>query len=515
MLKYYIIFGYLALIMMVGLLFSKQKDTKNFFVAGKSMHWFPVAISYVASLVSAISFMALPLWTWEHGMLPAFNEIFVVLFALPIIVFIFLPLYGRIGLISIYEFLEHRFSLLIRIAGSFLFLLSRFLWLGMVIYIPSKTLGYITGMQTWHLILIIGFLATIYTCVGGMKAVIWTDVVQFVILFSGVLLVLATVCGRFEGGLSEVVQQGIALDKIKFFRWSWSWETPNTWILLFGAIYSFQNFASDQVVMQRFLSTKSIKSSIVSFVAACGINLVLVFLMYLVGAFLFVYYVKFPDQIQGIELDYIYPRFIVNELPELFGALLIAAILAASMSSVDSGLNSITAVLINDYFIRFSPKKHSEGRLLQLSRWLTVVIGLIVTAVGFLIPRIGTNFIDIVLYTAGWFAPPLAAIFLLGAVSRRTNWHGALVTLVVVPIVMISLWHLKVLPSWIFGVLSMTGSLFIGYFTSLFFKAPDEEKLKYVWQPAYRKLALVKRNAIDDGRVFGDHNLGDETSEEI
>lgn len=484
MTNFYVIVGYLLLITCVGALFSRQKNTQNFFLAGKSMHWLPVALSYVASLVSAISFMAMPLWTWQHGMLPAFNEIFVVLFALPVIVFIFLPLYGRIGLISIYEFLEHRFSVLIRIAGSFLFLLSRFLWLGTVIYIPAKTLGYVTGFPLTALILIIGLLATAYTCLGGMKAVIWTDVLQFAILFSGILLVLGTICGRVEGGLTEVVQQGVALDKIKFFRWPWSWETPNTWILLFGAIYSFQNYAADQVVMQRFLSTRSVKSSIVSFSASCIINLVLIFLMYLVGAFLFVYYTKHPNLIEGIELDYIYPRFIATELPEIFGALLIAAILAASMSSVDSGLNSITAVLVNDYFIRFSSRKHAELRLLKLSRWLTITIGVVVTAVGFVIPKIGTNFIDIVLYTAGWFAPPIAAIFLLGAVSKRVNWQGALVTMLVVPLLMISLWYMKVLPSWIFGMLSMTCSLIIGYVMSFWFQRPREEKLQYVWRPS-------------------------------
>jgi len=502
MLRYIIIFGYLIFIAGLGSLFAKQKNTGSFFLAGRSMHWFPVALSYVASLTSAISFMAMPQYTYQFAMLPAANEILVVLFALPVMVFIFLPLYMRIGSVSIYEFLELRYSLGIRIMGSVLFILNRFIWMGMVIYVPSMVLSFLTGITLWKLILIIGTLTTIYTCLGGMKAVIWTDVAQFTIFFVGLFVVLFVIAGRIDGGLIETVKQGVSLGKIKFFRWGTDLVQPNTWVLAFGAIYGFQNYASDQVVVQRFMSTKSLRESIISFCFSCGVNYVMIFLMFLVGAFLFVFYQNFPAALPAdLGLDYIYPHFIKNELPLVFGSFLIAAIMAASMSSIDSGLNSVSAVLVTDYYQRLSKKRHSEQYYLRLSRILTVALGILVTIVGLFVFRIGKNIIDTVLYTAGWFAPPLSAIFLLGAVSKKVNIYGAIATFILGPAIMITLRYKTSLPSWTFTTVGMTVCLIIGYTVSLFTPRPASDKLKYsIWNAKVEKDKQADEEVLEDKR---------------
>ena len=471
-----IICGYLFFIFGLGSYFSHQKNTDDFFLAGRSMHWLPVALSYVASLTSAISFMAAPMYTYQFAMLPAANEILVVAFALPVIVLIFLPLYAKIGSVSIYEFLEVRFSLTVRMMGSTLFLLNRFVWMGMVIYVPSMVLSYLTGIELWQLVLIIGTLTTVYTCIGGMRAVIWTDVAQFVIFFLGLFVVLFVVAGRIEGGVMGAFQQGVQLEKIKFFRWGWDLDTPNTWVLAFGAIYGFQNYAADQVVIQRFMSTRSLRQSIVSFCAACGINFVMVVLMHLVGAFLFVFYQNFPTSVPDeLELDYIYPHFIKNELPVVVGSFLIAAIMAASMSSIDSGLNSCSAVLVTDFHKRLSKTRHSPDYYLRLSRIWTIALGALVTLLGLIVHKIGTSVIDTVLYTAGWFAPPISAVFLLGAVSKRMNVPGAISTLILGPAIMIALRYTTTLPSWTFTTVSMTICLVIGYLVSLCSRRPTPD----------------------------------------
>lgn len=483
-LRYVIIFGYLILIAGLGSLFARQKNTESFFLAGRSIHWFPVALSYVASLTSAISFMAMPQYTYKFAMLPALNEILVVLFALPVMVLVFLPLYMRIGGVSIYEFLELRYSLGIRMMGSVLFLLNRFIWMGMVIYVPSMVLSFLTGITLWKLILIIGTLTTIYTCLGGMKAVIWTDVAQFTIFFAGLFVVLFVISSKIDGGIIGTIRQGVDLGKIKFIRWGFDLDSPNTCFLAFGAIFGFQNYVADQVVIQRFLSTKSLRESIISFCASCGINFVMIFLMFLVGAFLFVFYQNFPGALpQELGLDYIYPHFIKNELPVVFGSFLIAAIMAASMSSIDSGLNSVSAVLVTDYFRRLSKKRRSEEDYLRLSRILTVVLGILVTAVGLVVFRIGKSIIDTVLSTAGWFAPPVSAIFLLGAISRKVNVYGAVATFILGPAIMITMHIFKVIPPWTFTTVGMTVSLIIGYGVSLLSSRPGQDKLEYcIWR---------------------------------
>ena len=149
MTRYIIIFGYLILIAGLGSLFARQKNTENFFLAGRSMHWLPVALSYVASLISAVFFMWAPQYTYQYAMLPAAGEILIVMFAVPVIILIFLPLYVKIGSVTIYEFLERRYSLGIRMIGSVLFLLNRFRWMGMVIYVPSMVLSFLTGIPLW------------------------------------------------------------------------------------------------------------------------------------------------------------------------------------------------------------------------------------------------------------------------------------------------------------------------------------------------------------------------------
>lgn len=489
--QYIVTFGYLILIAVLGSLFARQKSSTDFFLAGRSIHWLPVAISYVASLTSAISFMSMPMWTYRYAMLPALNEIFVIAFALPVMIVIFLPLYGRIGVVSIYEFLEHRFGLSIRMIGSLLFLLNRFVWMGLVIYTPSIALSYMTGIDIRVLIVVIGLLTTVYTCLGGMKAVIWTDVVQFFILMGGIVAVLWVVASKVDGGLAGVIQVGVDMDKIKFVRWELTWETPNTLVLALGAIYGFQNYAADQVVIQRFLSTPSIRDSIKSFIACCGINYVLIFLLYLVGAFLFVFYQQFPGEVQGIEENLIYPHFILNELPVVFGGLVIAAIMAASMSSVDSGINSMSAVLISDYYRRLIRADAGEDHYLRFSRGLAVGLGILVVVVGLLVNAFGKNLLDTVLITHGWFAPPISAVFILGAMTKRMNVVGALATCVLSPAIMITITKIAAitkalglpevrgLPPWSFGIAGMTVALVIGYAASWLGRPPSAENLRY------------------------------------
>lgn len=483
MTRYIIIFGYLILIAGLGSLFARQKNTENFFLAGRSMHWLPVALSYVASLISAVFFMWAPQYTYQYAMLPAAGEILIVMFAVPVIILIFLPLYVKIGSVTIYEFLERRYSLGIRMIGSVLFLLNRFRWMGMVIYVPSMVLSFLTGIPLWKLVLVMGTLTTIYTCLGGMKAVIWTDVVQFCIFATGMFLVLFVIAGRIDGGIIGTIRQGVDLGKIKFFRWGWDLDTPNTWLMAFGAIYGFSNFAADQIVMQRFLSAKSLKQSIIGFSAACGINFVMIFLMFLIGAFLFVFYQNYPGALPAdLGLDHIYPHFIKTELPMVLGSFLIAAIMAASMSSIDSGLNSVSAVLVTDYFQRLSKKRRSDEYYLRLSRILVIVLGIIVTMVGLVVHKIGKNFLETIMFTVSWFMPPVSATFFLGAVSKRVNVHGAIAAFILCPAIMIILTYATSIPAWTFMIIGMTLAFIIGYLGSFLGPKPSPENLRYtIW----------------------------------
>jgi SSS family transporter len=440
--------------------------------------------------------MALPMWTYRYDMVPALNEIFVIIFAIPIMVIVFLPLYGKIGAISIYEFLEHRYSVSIRVVGNVLFLLQRFVWMGTVIYVPTLVLNYVTGIPLWKLILLMGVFTTIYTFMGGMKAVIWVDMVQFFIMLFGIVSVLWIVSSNTQGGFFGAIQAGIDLGKIKFTRWNFTLEQPNTWIMAIGAIYGFQNYAADQVVIQRFLTAKSVRGSILSFLAGCSVNYLMVFLLYLVGAFLFIFYYNNPQLSNGLKEDFLYPHFINTQMPEICAAIVMAAIMAASMSCINAGLNSMAAIIMTDYYKRFLNKNKNSNDV-KLSRILIIILGISVIGMGFFVQHVGTNILDIALYTAGWFLPPLSAVFVLGAMTRRTNVQGAFATLILTPATMITLWYTQIVPSWFFSILSMTVAIILGYVVSLLFSPPDSKKLKYCfqWGDLARKIGFTKHPA--------------------
>ena len=166
----------------------------------------------------------------------------------------------------------------------------------------------------------------------------------------------------------------------------------------------------------------------------------------------------------------------------VLGSFLIAAIMAASMSSIDSGLNSVSAVLVTDYFQRLSKKRRSDEYYLRLSRILVIVLGIIVTMVGLVVHKIGKNFLETIMFTVSWFMPPVSATFFLGAVSKRVNVHGAIAAFILCPAIMIILTYATSIPAWTFMIIGMTLAFIIGYLGSFLGPKPSPENLRYtIW----------------------------------
>src|SRR5512136_954330 len=188
----YAIFGaYVAALVLVGLLFTTQQKTiKDYFLAGRSMSYVTVAISVLAALFSGISYLGAPAEVYAHGMaFILFGLSFLI--ATPITTLIFLPCFYHSRIYTAYQYLEERFSLPVRLLSSALFIIRVLLWLALVTYAPALALEQVTGLPLWFTIICTGVLTTLYTSLGGMKAVIWTDMIQFIVLLGGQLLILA------------------------------------------------------------------------------------------------------------------------------------------------------------------------------------------------------------------------------------------------------------------------------------------------------------------------------------
>lgn len=535
---YAVLVFYFLGMLVIGAYFSKEQHTsKDFFLAGRSMGWFPVGLSIMATLLSALSYSGNPGESYKVGLKLLVLPI-TVWMCLPVLAWLVMPLYYRLGIYSIYEYLEHRFSVTVRIFGSGLFVVWRLLWLGGVLYAPCKVLVLAMDLDeqvlVW-LMIALGGVATAYTYMGGMKAVIWTDAVQALVMFSGVVAIVAGVWYYVEGpgtvwhinqqlGRTNVLAT-LASEPEGFFSSRW-----NLWgILPHMLLAQLSFYIADQITAQRFLTTPSVKESQRSFVFNCISHSLMTCGLVYVGMCLLAYYHSHPEELKPhwvarlaldpntqqplvnpatgkpyvtrttdfeaeletlvaagallepnsgkpftsaselrdpdtrkLEIDRlarrdpktgerilergsdeVMPRFFVRYLPVGMAGLILAALLAASMSSIDSGLNSISTLVVADFYRRLNWGKPFVARCrkkvvteldefdeLWLGRWLVLLIGVAATLFSMIVSRLGDIF-DIMVNVCNTFGAPLLAIFLLGMLTRRTNAVGALAAMLV------------------------------------------------------------------------------------
>ena len=321
--------AYLGVIIAMGMFFMmRQEDTDDYFLGGRRIHWFPVAISMFASLFSAVSYIAAPAEAYNHGMM-LFIKSFCVLLGVPAAVIIFVRFFRHLSLTTAYEYLERRFDLRVRLLASGLFLLLRSFYLGVVLFASAVALKPATGWSLWFSILLVGIVATFYTTLGGMKSVIWTDVVQFFVLLGGVLLVMGLIIVQVDGGAMGI--------------WSYAQEHQRTfnqindpsfysfdpflrislWMMIVSAIFTKLSLAgADQISIQRYLSTRNEKDATRSLVWGTVLGIPVMFLLFFTGLGLFWFYGVHPQRaLPGMTGDLALAHFISNELPPGVGGI--------------------------------------------------------------------------------------------------------------------------------------------------------------------------------------------------
>ena len=441
---YLVVAVYLLSVLAVGLYFStKQTKSEEYFIGGRKMPWLAVGLSIMASLLSTISYLASPGEMIKNGPTMALAWL-IVPFVFLIVSFVWLPFLMKLELTSVYEYLDRRFGRRAGQLASILFVfVLRLFWMGMVVLTASVAVADITyssvagmvgidflGPTQWTLVVLIsvGILATVYTVLGGIQAVIWTDVVQTVILVVGAVLTLVIIMVETSTGPYDWWNTMTASEVGGHeFPPLWSWDLSERNVLGFALLHSsfwyLCTFLGDQVAMQRYFSMDSLRSAIRGNAVNFSCDLLIMLLLALCGMALFTYYTQNPVEIvdgisdpqQAKVADRVFPHFIGHHLPAGVAGLVVAALFAAAMSSLDSGINSVATVLTVD-FIR---KKHpdiADARELQLARWISVAIGLGCTAmaVGLMFLPEDLNIIDASARTFNCALGPLAAMFLVG-----------------------------------------------------------------------------------------------------
>lgn len=473
-----VLVAYLVGIVILGACFSRrQTTTREYFKASGRMSWFPVTLSLIATIFSAVSFLGHPARIFQADAAVTMAYMFLGMASIPLIAFILLPFYRRLDVTSAYEYLESRFSVPVRLLGSGFFIAQRFLWMALVVLAPSLALSVVMGIRVEYCILIVGLMATIYTALGGMSAVIWTDVVQFFILTAGEIMIFAVAAERVPGGYEQIFQTALQDNKI-FGSLAFDLSKPTFFIILVNGLILAFGDGVDQLNVQRLMSTKNNSQARKSLLYMLLMNFPRAGIMLLMGISLYAFY-KFNPELLPAEVlknkDTLLPYFVVMEIPVVLKGLVIAALFAAAMSSFDSGLNCLVAVLTVDWYGRIFRKKSDDAQRLRFAQVLTYLLGIGITlgAIGIYWGGL-KSIIDMSNKFIGFFFGPMVGVFYLGVFTKRAKtWPtiiGAMMSLATILTIDLVSTHVmngqRILSIYFYGSTSCILTVVIGYLLS-------------------------------------------------
>ncbi|MGB8582246.1 MAG: sodium:solute symporter [Candidatus Sulfotelmatobacter sp.] len=456
---------YLVGITLFGLHFrNRQRSIRDYFLAGRDIPWWAIALSIVAAETSTLTIISVPGLAYDTNL--AFLQVVMgYLLGRVVISFILLPHYFRGDLYTAYELIERRFGRGLRSLTAGIFLLTRTAAEGVRVYAVSIVVAIALGTGEVWSIAIITILTLIYTFEGGLAAVIWTDVVQTAVYVAGTLVGVWTILHLVPGGWSAIHAAAASAGKLQVFDF-----TPSLWIpytfwagVIGGTAFITASHGTDQLIVQRLLAARGQKQSTLALMSS-GVVILFQFALFLiVGVMLWAYY-RVPSANFG-KPDRIYPTFIVRQMPHGISGLLIAAILAAAMSNLSAALNSLSSSAILDFYLRLRPNSDEKKRM-RLSRLATFFFALLLFGLAILsLHKVG-RVVEVGLQIASVAYGALLGVFLLGVLTKRANQRGATVGMLFGFSIELCLWRWQV--PWTWWVITGTIVTFaIGYAASI------------------------------------------------
>ncbi len=423
-LNWSIVVAYLIGNLMLGWYLSRRVHTaEDYYLGDRSAPWWAIGISVVATYVSALSFLGGPAWAYGDGMAALAIHINYPL-VMFVVIAVFLPFFYNSGVASIYDYLERRFGRSSRTVMSLLFLISQSITAASILTATAVVITFVTGVDAKIAIMGMTAIVLVYTLLGGMNAVIWTDVLQGVILFIGAGIVLAYLVGAvspLSGALDTLASAG----KLNPLNTSLDISiAPTVWAgVLAMTLFHITVYGANQMMVQRALAAKSIGDAKKSYLLMGYAAFFIYFLFFFVGALLFVHFKGQPfDQPNEIIL-----RF-ANSLaiPGLMG-ILAAAVLSASMSSLSSAFNSLATISITDLYQEFFKKDGSTAHYLKSSRVMTIFWGLLVIPMAFAFISSGGSILEALSKVGSYFVGAKLAMFGMGFFSKHTTERGLLI----------------------------------------------------------------------------------------
>ncbi|MFZ5833476.1 MAG: sodium:solute symporter family transporter [Planctomycetota bacterium] len=475
-LNYGVMFAYLAGMVWIGFACSKRnKSTNDFFRGGQRIPWWAAGLSIFATMLSSLTFMAIPAASYTDGWNLFLANSYILI--TPLVVFIYLPFYRALDVTSAYEYLERRFNLETRLAGSALFMIYQCGRIAVVLYLPALALATVSDFNIETCILVMGVLCIAYTVVGGIEAVIWTDVIQAVILVGSALFSLAFILLRVDGGLTEAMY--IAANGEHFFEtvnWNWDLTVASGWVILIGSLFhNLFPYTASQDVVQRYVTTRDERTAARGIWLNAIVSVPAQAVFFAIGTALFVFYSQHPARLDPtLQNDAIFPFFIMSELPAGVAGLVVAGIFAAAQSTLSSSMNSIATAYVTDFHQRLRPGLSDRGYL-YLARVVTVIVGLAGTGAALVLASIDIRTIySTFLEVLGLLGGTLSGLFVLGIFSRRASGSGALVGAVASTMIVFAVRFVHPLNMYAYAPIGLTSCVVIGWLASLMLPAAEK-----------------------------------------
>jgi len=429
-----VIAAYFLSMVGIGLYFSRRQTSRDeYYLAGREMHWLLVGASVLATLLSTITYLSIPGEMIRYGIMFFAGTIAIPL-AVPVVSKLIIPTITRMPITSAYQYLEKRYGNETRRLAGGVFLAHTLVWTGLIFYTASLAVGQVAGWDLLPTILIMGVVTIFYTSMGGIRTVIWTDNVQLLILFGGAISIpiyVAVVTGAGPSAWWENFSQAGG-SQITFFSWDPTVRLTVVGVIVNIFMWEMCTHSSDQVAVQRYLSTPSVKAARNSMAAYAVFRVLLGLFLALCGLAVFAFYQQqsgldpnaFQAQITQ-QADRLMPHFIAEQLSGGVAGLLLAALLAAAMSSLSSAINSAAGVLRSDFLPAGKTDRMIVDKLLVVGGG---IIGMMIAVtVNYAMQRLNWNLVEMTGRLNHIFVGPLAALFFAGVLSKRVSQPAVLV----------------------------------------------------------------------------------------
>jgi SSS family transporter len=424
-----ILLAYMAGMVVLGLWLGRDThDVAEYAVGGRDMPWWLILASIIATETSAVTFLSIPGFAYDRDLtwLQIALGFLLGRFA---VAHLLLPEYFRDSLFTSYEILHRRFGGATKQTASALFIATRSLADGLRLFLSAIVLQEMTGISIVWAVVALGVTTIVYTYLGGMRAVLWSDLIQLVLYLAGALVAFAAILHHLPGGWDQLVQMGSAAGKLRVFDLRLDWSEPyGLWAGLVGGVFiTLGSHGVDQLMVQRYLSARGLPEARRALWVS-GVVVVAQFALFLlIGVGLWSFYQLHPPAVPFDRPDRIFAHFILAELPTGLVGLLLGAIFAAAMTS---SLNSCATVAVNDLYLPLAGKSVSPERQLRLTRILTLVFGLVQIAVGIAGQRLKSSIVSSVLGIAAFTTGIVLGLFFLGMLTHRVGQRAALAGLV-------------------------------------------------------------------------------------